>query len=556
MIKNIFRITLSAAIALLFFSCEKESSFSEDYDINLPVGAITSISNETPYVGDNVELTGTNLTTVETVSVGTYNLTIVSAEDSKLTVTIPRVIEAGAITLYNKYKREFVSDVVLNPQFYEASVTAWPNEIPKGKPFELQGNNMDLIKEVKVAGKVASIVGSPTENKASYSTADIELNIGDFVTIEVKPKNGETQVSAAIEVVKPTDVYLPKQTIMLFDMETEPATADGWSQGVYTAQTISNGFFGKAYHVNSAAGNGWNGCYIKLTNDNGGAGFDLSAYNKPYITFLVNTNGKSGYMNPALTIGGTESDKHFTGQEGQYSDSYKISTSGWEWRSYDLEAMGFDGIKSTVEKFDLWFRGGNVGDTEEYDIMIDQVMITDGPLNPTLGWDCESPAGSDWSLAATGSAGLTGYNQGSSYATITGTSTGWNDKLGKAEWNVPALDPAVYANGIWINFLLNTGDKEGYFQFDFGSGWMHFTGSQGYGDDYKFVPTQNNWVWRSVQIFPGVGDLASFDSSQDFTMDIQLYGGNISNGTNIEVNVDYFIFTTVPLDPYLNTDEL
>jgi hypothetical protein len=182
-------------------------------------------------------------------------------------------------------------------------------------------------------------------------------------------------------------------------------------------------------------------------------------------------------------------------------------------------------------------------------------MITDGPVNPTVAWDCEAAAGvemTNWKLAATGSVpALTGYNQGANYVVATGISTGWTDKLGRAAFNVKALDPAVYANGIWVNFLLNTGNKEGYFQFGFGSGWMHFTKTQGYGDDYKFVPTGNKWVWRSVKIVPGEGDLKSFDSTKDFVMDITLYGGNIANGTAMEVNADYFVFTTVPLDPNL-----
>ncbi len=257
--------------------------------------------------------------------------------------------------------------------------------------------------------------------------------------------------------------------------------------------------------------------------------------------------------------GGKFEDKHLTGAFG-YGDDYKVKTNGWEWRSYDLEAMGFSAAKGNLDKFGIQFRGGNVGNgnSDAYYIAVDQVLITDGPVNPTLGWNCEAPASvemTNWKLASNGTnPAFTGYMQGDSYATATGVSTGWNDKLGRAAWSVKALDPAVYANGIWVNFLLNTGDKQGYFQFDFGSGWMHFTKSMGYGDDYKFVPTGNKWVWRSVRIFPGEGDLKNFDATKDFTMDIQLYGGNIGNGTPIEVNVDYFIFTTVPLDPNLVTE--
>lgn len=548
---NIIRITLFAALLLTVFSCKKETPFSDGYDINLPAATVTSISEEAPFVGSQIVLTGTNLNTVSSVSIGANTFKIVSQYPDSIRLEVPRVVDAGTLTLINKYKREYVTVQMLKPQYYPAVVTTWPAEIQRGKAFIIKGENLDLIKEVKVNGKVTSIVGSATATQASYATAGIDL--GETAFVEVTPKTGEKQTSPEIPVIAPINTYLPQQTIMLWDFETAPTTTEGWGGSPYTASN-GPGFFGKEYRISSPAGNGWNGCYIRLTNNNGGAGFDLSAYNKPHITFLVNTYGKNGYVNPAITIGGSESDKHFTGQGGQYSDNYKISTEGWEWRSYDLEAMGWPDIKGKLDKIDMWFRGGNVGDGEPFEIALDQVMITDGPLTPTVSWDCESAHGNAWSIAATGSAGLLGYNQGAGYAHITGVSDGWNTKLGQASWNVPALSTADYSNGIWINFLLNTGDKEGYFQFDFGQGWMHFTKAMGYGDDYKFVPTQNQWVWRSIKIVPGQGDLSNFDPSQEFTMGIQLYGGNLANGTAMEVNTDYFIFTTVPLDPNLKPE--
>jgi hypothetical protein len=549
--KMIYRIVLFTAIIAVVSGCKKEDPFSKDYDINLPVATITSISDEKPFVGDTITLQGENLTTTQSVAIGVYTFKILEKQDNFLKVEVPRVIEGGTITLTNAYKRISVSVQSLQPQFYPAIVSTWPAEIQRGKAFIIKGENLDLIKEVKVNGKLSSIVGSATSNQASYATAGIEL--GETAFIEVIPKTGEKQTSPELPVIAPINTYLPQQTIMLWDFETLPATTEGWGGSPYTA-TNGPGFFGKEYKISSPAGNGWNGCYIRLTNNNGGQGFDLSAFTSPHITFLVNTYGKKGYANPAITIGGSESDKHFTGQGGQYSDNYMISTQGWEWRSYDLEAMGWPDIKGKLDKIDIWFRGGNVGDTEPFEIALDQVMITDGPLTPTLSWDCESAHGSAWSIATTGSAGLQGYNQGSGYAHITGVSDGWNTKLGQAAWTVPALNMSDYSNGIWINFLLNTGDKEGYFQFDFGQGWMHFMKSQGYGDDYKFVPTQNQWVWRSIKILPGQGDLTNFDPSQEFTMGIQLYGGNLANGTAMEVNADYFIFTTVPLDPNLKPE--
>lgn len=548
--KNLIKIVLIVVIAALSQSCE-DLAVSEDSYVNLPVSTITEVSNETPFVGTQIVLKGTNMNYVTNVAVGPYTFKIISKSDDNITVEVPRQIESGPITITNKYKRTFVSSQFIKPQFYVAKVTAWPVNIQKGKPFLLTGENLDLIKEVKLNGMVVASFGAATSNKASYSSAGVEMEIGELATIEITPKTGDKQTSPGILIVKPTNTYLSKQTLMIFDFDAPFNPEKGDASSPFTNTTI-NGEYGKALEVKAASGNGWNGIYLKVENNNGGQGYDLSAYNKPHITFLVNTAGGEGYVQPIITADGATNDRHFTGAFG-YGDDYKIKTANWEWRSYDLEKMGFPVVKGKIDKIGIQFRGGNVNGTPFY-IAVDQVMITDGPLTPTIAWECETAAGNAWNIVSNGSAGLQGYNQGSKYASLTGISQGWDSKLGQASWNVKALDPVAYANGIWINFLLNTGNKEGYFQFDFGQGWMHFTKSQGYGDDYKFVPTQNKWVWRSIKLAPGEGDLTNFDPTKDFTMGIQLLGGNIAKGTEIEVNVDSFIFTTAPLDPNLKPE--
>jgi len=548
--KNRFRIALFAVLSILVFSCKKETPFSEGYDINLPAATVTLISDEAPFVGTQIVLHGTNLNTVSSVASGANTFKIISQYNDSMRIEVPRSIEVGALTIMNKYKREYVTTQILKPQYYTAKVTSWPAEIQRGKPFMLKGENLDLLKEVKIAGKVVSVFGSAAPDKVSYTTAGVDL--GEAAVIETTPKTGEKQTSTAIPVVAPRSTYIPRQTLKIVDFDSPYTVVKGDATASFTSGEI-NGFFGKGFEVSAPVGNGWNGIYCKIENDNEGKGYDLSTYTHPCFTILINTNGSLGYVQPIATSGGGFEDKHLTGAFG-YGDDYKVKTNGWEWRSYDLEALGFSAAKGNLEKFGIQFRGGNVGNgnTDAFYIAVDQVLITDGPVNPTLGWDCETAKGAEWKIAATGSVpALTGYNQGANYTTLTGVSTGWDNKLGNASWDVPALDPAVYANGIWINFLLNTGSNEGYFQFDFGSGWMHFTKSQGYGDDYKFVPTANKWVWRSIKINPGEGDLTNFDPTKAFKMGIQLYGGNIAKGTPIEVNADYFVFTTVPLDPNL-----
>jgi hypothetical protein len=436
--KNRFRIALFAVLSILVISCKKETPFSEGYDINLPVATVTLISDEVPFVGAQIVLHGTNLNTVSSVAIGANTFKIISQYNDSMRVEVPRSVEAGALTIMNKYKREFVTTQILKPQFYVAKVTTWPAEIERGKPFVLKGENLDLLKEVKIAGKVVSVFGSASPDKASYSSAGVEL--GEAAVIETTPKTGEKQTSAAIPVVAPKTTYDPKQTRKIVDFDSPYTVVLGDATAAFTYNETT-GFFGKGFEVQAATGNGWNGTYLKIENDNGGAGYDLSTYTHPCFTILINTNGNFGYVQPIATTGGSLEDKHLTGAFG-YSDDYKVKTNGWEWRSYDLEALGFTNAKGKIDKFGIQFRGGNVGNrnSDAYYISVDQVLITDGPVNPTLGWDCETAKGTDWHIAATGSVpAFTGYNQGANYASLTGVSTGWTDKLGKAEWDVPSL---------------------------------------------------------------------------------------------------------------------
>jgi hypothetical protein len=551
---------LTAAVTTFTFSGCSEDSFSSDYDINLPAAKVTAVSNNTPFVDDEITLTGENLNTVTSVSVGTATMKTVSIDENgtSMIVKVPRTIDAGNIVLMNKYNREFSSDLTITPQFYPAVVATWPSQIEKGKPFTLKGDNMDLLKEVKLKSTVVGLNGAASASKADYASSAVELEIGEKVTIEVTPKAGEKQTSPEIEVVKPSDTYMPKQTLMILSFDSKYSVTNGSDAATCTMKEVQ-GMFGKAFRVTAASGDGWNGTYCKINNDNNGAGFDLSSYHHPCITMLINTYGSTGYVQPILTDAANgEQDRHLTGAFG-YGDDYKCKTSGWEWRSYDLTTLGFPLVLGKLDKIGVQFRGGNVNGTP-FDIAVDQVMITDGPLNPTVAWDAETDATSyeagQFNLVATGSnSALTGNSQGNKYANYSGaSSTDWSKKV-IAVTKCPALDPTVYQNGVWINFLVNTGSKGGYVQPCMGSGWMNLMKSQGYGDDYQVNPTNNAWQWRSIKVVPGEGDLSGWTSSAPFDFKVQILGGNYQ-GADMDISCDYFVFTTAPMDPNLNTDEL
>ena len=559
--KNIIQLAMVAAFSLLTYSCVEESIFGENYDVNLPAATISEISDIDPFVGDQIVLKGENMITVTSVSVGTSTFKIIAQYDDSIRVQVPRQIESGPITILNKYKREFETKEILKPQYYSAIISTWPVNIEKGKPFMLKGSNLDLIKELKLNGTAVSIFGEAAVDKVSYSSAGVAMEIGDKVIIEMTPRTGDKQISGEIEIIRPKNTYVPKQTLMLFDFDAAYNAVKGDAEGKGYSFTYNStkGFFGNALEVSAASGNGWSGIYLKVENDNGGQGYDLSSYTKPHITMLVNTNGGFGYVQPILTAGGSTNDRHFTGAYG-YGDDYKMKTTGWEWRSYDLAKMGFPVVKGKLDKIGIQFRGGNVNGTPFY-VAVDQVMITDGPLTPGLIWDAEAAGGGDLPITFNGGTGLSGTYQGDKYVSYKYTvgSDSWSWLGNIMSVGGLKLDPIAYANGIYINFLVNTGDTEGYAGIQLVQGSNKLANQKldpAYGDNYKFRKTNGNWEWRSMKFDISSmdvwgGSAAAFDITKDFTLSFYARGGNIASGVNAQLHMDYFIFTTVPLDPKL-----
>ncbi|WP_028298515.1 IPT/TIG domain-containing protein [Olivibacter sitiensis] len=549
---------------ILIAGCQ-EKEFSEDYDINLPVSEIIDFNPKTAVIDQQVTVYGENLDMVTSLSIGAVSCEILSQEPDKLIFKVSRSASADPIVVNNKYKRRNESSELFVPQYLDADISQWPSEIERGQTINITGQNVDMILSLRFEGVQIS-KSSATETTATFSTAGLELPATGQLTAVTR--TGQTLVSPVINVVEPKDTYIPKKTIVLFDFDTvEPTIRTGDATGAganFTSGKNLGGispFFGSYYSVIAPLGNGWNGQYQYLEANNNGNGFNLSDYNDPHITFLVNTNGKQGYFNPALTIGGATEDKHFTGQEGQYSDNYRIATSGWEWRSYRLTDMGFANAKTSIDRITLFIRGGNVGNgnSEAFELHIDQVMITDGPLNPLLIHSFETmPQFNGGTPVRNGGTGFSAIPQGQYYFTVKDANvSSWQNRgtIRTADHNGNKFDDNKM---FYVNFLVNTGggNAEGYFQLIFEQSsdtklGYHFKGGGLYGDDYKFKSTGGSWQWRSYPIDPkgleNWGTNPELDLNTPFNLDIDFSTGNV-NGP-FEVNLDYFVLTSVPLDP-------
>ena len=167
---------------------------------------------------------------------------------------------------------------------------------------------------------------------------------------------------------------------------------------------------------------------------------------------------------------------------------------------------------STIDKLSLFIRGGNVGNgnTEAFELNIDQVMITDGPLNPVVVFDMETmPAFSGGTASQNGGSSVTVIPQALKYLTVKdGNVSSWAGKgsITKADNNGSKFE---LNKTFYVNFLVNTGndDASGYFQMIFEQTGgtklgLHFKGDNPYKDDYKFVSTNGKWEWRSYKIDP------------------------------------------------------
>ncbi len=554
--KNKYPILL-VILTCLLMACSSDK-FGEDYDINLPASSVTEFTPIKQYVDEIVTLSGIHMDMVEKINLGAINCDILSQDDTTLTFKVNRSAERAKIAVTNKYGRRFVTDEYFQPRYFAASVASWPTELVMGEAFTLEGENLDLLDKVSVDGHTVFAQGAADTSKIKFMLTGFTPSSANLV-IKVLDKSGNTIESEPIA-VKNAQIgdtsYKPIESIILADWDQViPSYEAGWGDSPFESGINLSGvskIFGNYYTLKAMAGNAWDGCYQQIVMNNEGKGIALSEFHDPYITFMINTNGKRGYINPKIG----DVDKHFYGSP-HYDDNYVIQTDGWEWRSYSLSEMGFTlSDIAAGDAMTLLVRGGNVAVSEPFEVNIDQVMITDGYLNPSAVFDFEDvsllTAEGVQPLTWTDGTGMDSFNN-DSYLTMkvsaANVSGAW-DELAKLTVNDPVNLSNGFDNGIYVNFLVNTAGKSGYLQFLLNQGesktWSNFSGTS-YGDDYMLAPTLNGWEWRSYRLDDILDKIKNINFTDDFTLGIQFKSGN--NGVNdVEVNMDYLFFSAVPIN--------
>ncbi len=485
--KHIFttlRSTLAIAASVLLIGlsgCNKESAFSENYDIPWPYPTVTEINPTKALIDTEITLKGTNLEKASTVLLGRNKreAEIISASATELRIRVPRTVNAGPVYVKNLYNRATTSTVIFEPEYPTSDITGWPAVIFRGQPFKLKGTNMDLISSVTLNGEKIAVEGSSgTQTEISIMTEG--LTLPEQVVIVVEARGGVTNgtsPSIPVQDFDPNAKYDPAPAIVILDFE------DGLNPFVAGDITPQNGMNlsgtvkGRGEKYLSIKENNvpdpWGTNIGTLTMSN----INLADFHEPHLTFMINTNGNDGYFQMEMVQGGNKDGGHFTpSSSSNPSDNYKFHTTGWEWRSIDLanfkwEDWGGDGLisfdkKGIIDQITFGFKQGN--GVNPYDISLDQIMITDGPRKVVQAlWNFED--GIDpYSGSATSGINLAGHGTigGNNYLTVKVDQNvnSWN-WTGQIDWNTQTINLSGVASP-YLSMMVNTGGRQGYFQVE------------------------------------------------------------------------------------------
>lgn len=550
-----YNILLFIALASMLFTGCEEHKWSEDYDISLPISTIGQVSAETAQVDDVVTITGTVLDKLTSIKIGDVACTVVegSASATQVQFIVPRRAVTGYITIANVYRREATSANTIKITYPDVLVTKWPTKIVSGEAFNIEGDNVDLITEVTINGQTVKINSAASISKISVPTAGIVLIPGETASIKVKALgNIELSEVSGITIEAPSDLYDAVAPIVLWDFEdgaptisdeeNAPAQAGLNLGGV--AKARGSNYFSV---LNPNENKGWKTYfYIRKSGP-----FDLSLFHEPCISFLINTNGKRGYVNPFMTQDGTTKDNHLTDGNAlanlKYGDDYAVQTEGWEWRSYPISKLypDFDAT-GVFDEVAIRFITGNVanadGLVEDFVVNIDQIMITDGPQHPVSKvFDFENGVDSweDNGYSANHAVkSVAPFGSGNKYYSVWLTAAGsWNWTGAIGNYNAVDLSTVVDPH---LSFIFNTNGKKGMVQFEV---WQNDTKWGGSVDMSNYFIQSDGWVALSVRLADYLGNWGGDASEFDPTAPIDYVKlgfttGNIGAGEEYELNID------------------
>lgn len=573
-IYNNIKYLVLAGLLICITACKEDEIISNDIHQGLVRSEINPLEKTSVEAGTEYTISGTNLDIVTIVTLSGISTEIVSQSETTLTFEVPRIFAIGPVSVTNKYKQVATTDETIAPIYGDITIESWPTEFEIGKPIVIGGTNVHLINkltltitEVNTEFHPASLVGTTFEtavNGASSSGTSISIATRDFAipygATVIASVSGLGNIvgnanSPAITAIKPSDTFDPIDPVVLFDFEDGEnpyregdiaPTIAGINAGALATKAIGENYFSlKVNNVPDAWGT-WLG---QLSKSN----IDVSEFNAPHLSFMVNTNGNEGQFQLAVTQGGIQAGKNMVaGNTGVEGDDHKISTDGWEWRSIALEGnyddwgsgtMTFN-ISAPIEELGLSFKQGN--GTDPFEIHLDHVMITDGPVRPlvTQTFEASVPGFGSKNGGAMDAVHLNDYFH-FSYNVAGGWSKQGEVRL-EGPFNLGDIEQP------YLNFWINTGGGTAFFQLVTSQNGVTF------GHDpngYELYQTNGEWELITINLAEvGWSNWSSTEDSfdpravSDF-FQIDFNPGNQEAGL-FEFNIDGLILSDGPMFYY------
>lgn len=390
-------------------SCS-EDDYGKHSDIDLPVPTIASITSD-PLVGEEITIAGQDFAIPNTVSIDGISMKVVSESENEIRAILPRLFEVAPVVVRNVYGRLTTNENTIKPKYppmEDIVVNKWPTKIIRERAIFIKGDNVDLVKEIRIGETVISVNGL-TQSPGRIAVLIPNTLQGTASTIKLKTVYGSYIESPELPIEDPSDWFEPVDPVVLLDFEdgeTHFAKGD-IADADFTAQINREGisapegsnFF--SFYVDNISSNWLYLGSIKLIFS---PAIDLIEFTDPHISFRFNSADNVGNFQFKVVQDGKVGGSYFAnGVTNDPLDRWMLRpTSGeWQWvtaRLRDLinENWGGDFTKfdpqGRVEEVELIFKQINAGYWDgvtsdggafvnnKFKLNIDQVMITDGPV--------------------------------------------------------------------------------------------------------------------------------------------------------------------------------
>lgn len=321
-----------------------------------------------------------------------------------------------------------------------------------------------------------------------------------------------------------------------------------------------------------------NTAYGYFNSDNNGAGFDISMYDDPYVSVLINTGSHAAYLSLSMEAYSHNDFNPSHSPGGEFANGEKqiyFQTNGkWLWYTFKLSAVLGGAVPDILNSPGLFVRAGwDYPSTMTYpgfELNIVEMIVTDGPMRnpegigilnfanigplptwePSTWSEAKEPdeIGFNINPAIEPPAGYANYfaiNDKDLYPPDEPAGQGGNIPYGNyisnnggAGFDISSIsDP-------YVSILMNTGDEDiCYLSLVIEDQIKDFQPSQSPGGTFAngetrhYMKTEGEWLWYTFSLTDIMGGTApsTFDSAGLFFRNSWDYGADIYPGFQINI---------------------